>query len=123
VFEQLRSFTWITTPDKYLGLIEGQAHVDFSRLDGGLTKLLEVAPDLTLPEPDLLAGYRNGIVLAFLETYIAQDPKFRPYLSAAYATYLSQDQPFKFFLISSASVEALKKAIADFQWNKGAVAR
>lgn len=123
VFEQLRSFTWITTPDKYLGLIEGQAHVDFSQLDGGLIKLLEVAPDLTLPEPDLLAGYRNGIVLAFLETYVAQDPKFRPYVSAAYANYLSQDQPFKFFLISSASVEALKKAIADFQLNKGNLGR
>lgn len=121
VFEQLRSFVWITASDKYLGLFEGQAHVDFSQLDAGLSQIIEAIPDLTLPEPDVIHGYRNGIGLAFFETHIAQNPQFRPFLSAGYATYLSQGEPFRFFLISSASVEALRQAMIDFQSRKGAL--
>lgn len=123
VLEQLRSFVWITASDKYLGLIEGQAHVDFSQLDAGITQLLETLPEIALPEPDVLQGYRNGIIVAFFGTHIANNPKFRPYLSAGYTAYLSQNEPFKFFLISSASVEALRQTIIDFQAKTGTLAK
>jgi predicted dienelactone hydrolase len=123
VLEQLRSFVWITASNKYLGLIEGQAHVDFSQLDAGITQLLEALPEIALPEPDVLQGYRNGIIVAFFGTHIANNPKFRPYLSSGYTAYLSQNEPFKFFLISSASVEALRQTIIDFQAKKGNLAK
>ena len=35
VFEQVRSFPWITAPERYLFLEQGQTHVDISELDGG----------------------------------------------------------------------------------------
>jgi predicted dienelactone hydrolase len=41
VFEQMFSFPWlVNTPTSYLGLIEGQAHVDTSKIDAGVGELV-----------------------------------------------------------------------------------
>ncbi len=115
VFEQVRSFNWLTSRDRYLGLAEGQAHVDFSELDAGALSMLESFEDLTLPSPDLLNNYADSLSLAFFEFYIANNPKYRPYLQASYSTYLSQGEQFKLFLISAASSEQFRQAIAKFR--------
>jgi predicted dienelactone hydrolase len=120
VFEQLRSFVWLTSPDKYLMLAEGQAHVDFSELDGGITQAINSVPNLTLPEPSLLKSYLHPAVLSFFEVYIAQNNQYRPYLSSAYFAYLSQDENFKVYWISTTSEPALLKAIEDFKAREGA---
>jgi predicted dienelactone hydrolase len=122
VFEQLRSFIWLTTPNKYLALAEGQAHVDFSKLDAGITQVLDSVPNLTLPEPSLLKSYGRTAVLSFFEVHIAKNAEYLPYLSASYDAYLSQDQKFKIYLISGASEPALKQAIQDFRTREGTLA-
>ena len=33
VFEQIQAFPWYTIANKYLGLVEGQAHVNFGKFD------------------------------------------------------------------------------------------
>jgi predicted dienelactone hydrolase len=114
VLEQVRAFTWLTSPDKYLGLIEGQAHVNLSQLDAGITDILEAIPNLELAESDLVDSYRDPMNVAFFETYLAKDAQFRPYLTSAYAEYLSQNQPFRFYLIDSSSQRALQQAIQQF---------
>lgn len=113
-FEQARSFRWITAPERYLGLQEGQAHVDLSELDGGASELLETLPELRLPSPQLLSGYAKALNLAFFEVYIANNPEYRAYLHPAYAAYLSQGQEFKMYLITKTSAEALTEAINRF---------
>jgi len=115
VFEQVRSFVWLNTPNKYLLLAEGQAHVDFSELDAGITDALNVVPNLTLPEPSLLHSYRDPLILAYLEVYTAQNPKFLPYLSSAYAAYLSQNQQFNVYMISEKSEPELLEAMKKFR--------
>ena len=122
VFEQLRSFIWLTAPNKYLALAEGQAHVDFSQLDAGITQVLDSVPNLTLPEPSLLKTYGRSAVLSFFEVYVAKNAEYLPYLSASYDAYLSQDQKFKVYLISGASEPALKQAIEDFRAREGTLA-
>ncbi len=119
VFEQLRSFVWLTTPDKYLALAEGQAHVDFSNLDANLSQALKAIPDLTLPEPSLLKSYTQPMALAFFEIYLANNAQFKPYLTSSYLKYLSQEQPFQAFLISTFSEPALIEAIEDFRAREG----
>jgi predicted dienelactone hydrolase len=121
VFEQLRSFIWLTSSDKYLALAEGQAHVDFSQLDAGITQALNSVPKMTLPEPSLLKSYGHPTVLSFFEVYLAQNPQYRPYLSASYDAYLSQKQNFKIYKISVASEPALEQAIQDFRAKHGAL--
>jgi predicted dienelactone hydrolase len=115
VFEQMRSFIWLKTPNKYLILAEGQAHVDFSELDAGISDALKAVPDLTLPEPSLLHGYRDPLVLAYFEVYTAQNTKFYPYFSSAYAAYLSQNKAFNVYLISGKSEPGLIEAIEKFK--------
>jgi predicted dienelactone hydrolase len=114
IYEQLRSFPWLTVRDKYLALAEGQAHVDFSALDAGASQLLNSLPNLTLPDPVLLDSYANAMTLAFFETYIANNSKFRPYLQASYATYLSRQEPFKVYLIDASSASQLARALDKF---------
>lgn len=115
VLEQVRAFTWLKTPNKYLGLLEGQAHVNFSQLDAGITQVLDAIPTLTLPETDLLDSYQKAMIVAFFEVHTANNAQFRPFLTAAYGEYLSKDQPFRFSLLDSASQPALQQSVRDFQ--------
>lgn len=115
VFEQVRSFPWLTAPDRYLILEEGQAHLDISELDAGTSKLLETIPNLNLPSPELLIDYSAAITLAFFEVYIAKKEDYVPYLSPAYTAYLSEGEEFKTFMITDASTEKLAEAIAKFR--------
>lgn len=117
IYEQIRSFPWLTVRDKYLALAEGQAHVDFSALDAGATQLINSLPNLTLPDPVLLDSYANAMTLGFFETYIANNPKFRPYLQASYATYLSRQEPFKVYLIDASSASQLDRTLDYFNAN------
>lgn len=115
VFEQVRSFPWLGSSNKYLFLIEGQAHVDFSELDAGINNAIESVDNLTLPSPELIKEYGSSMVTAFFGVYLLQDESYMPYLQATYSNYLSQGQEFACHLITSASLEKLEEMIAQFQ--------
>jgi predicted dienelactone hydrolase len=122
VFEQLRSFMWLTTPDKSLILAEGQAHVDFSELDGGISKMLDAVPNFTLPEPSLLKVYAHPAIHSFFEVHITQNEAYKTYLSSSYMAYLSENEKFKVYRISPTSEPDLMKAILEFRAKYGAIA-
>ena len=115
VFEQLGSFTWLSVPDKYLVLEEGQTHVDISQLDAGASEMIDSFAKVTLPKTQLLDDYSNATMLAFSEVHIANNADYRPYLQSSYLAYLSQEQEFKSYLISNASSEKLSQAIEQFK--------
>jgi len=121
VLEQARSFPRLGSQKKYLTLMEGQAHVDFSKLDANVTNIVQSIDQLTLPDPNLLHQYGASISLPFMQVHIAKDESYLPYLqsAAAYAQLLSQDEPFKFYLISQKSNEALIKEIDRFRRANG----
>jgi predicted dienelactone hydrolase len=114
IFEQVRSFPWLTTVDKYLTMIEGQAHIDFSGLDAGISQTIESVANLTLPSPYLVDEYANALSLAFFEVYTAKNTKYRPFLESAYSLYLSEGQPFKCYSITRASSKSLARSIENF---------
>lgn len=101
VFEQFRTFPWFTTRDRGLALIEGQAHVDLSELDAGITDLLNTIPELALASPDLIDRYSNAFGLAFAERYVANRLDYRVYLRSSYAEYLSQAEEFKLYFVGA----------------------
>lgn len=115
IFEQVRSFPWITAPERYLVLEEGQTHVDISELDGGGSKLLKMIPKVKLPSPQLLTDYNKAMMLAFYEVHTAKNSDYLPFLNPAYAGYLSKDQEFKAFMITGASTDELVEAITKFK--------
>ncbi|MGF1518923.1 MAG: alpha/beta hydrolase [Nodosilinea sp.] len=101
VFEQFRTFPWYTTKNRSLALIEGQAHVDLSALDAGLSHLLTTVPGLALAEPEVIERYMNAIGLAFVGRYVARRPDYDLYLRSGYATYLSQSEVFRAFMVNT----------------------
>ena len=111
IFEQLLAYPWLTNADSYLQLQEGQAHIDFSELDAGITDMVEAFAQLTLPDPSLLDDYTNSMMLAFFEVYVSNNAEYRPYLQSSYAKYLSEGQEFKSYLITNASSEKLLEII------------
>jgi predicted dienelactone hydrolase len=115
VFEQVRSFRQLTTPNKYLAVLQGQAHVDFSNLDTGVSQMVSSLTSLTLPPPQLLDAYANALTIAFFETELSNNAAFAPYLQATYMEYLSREQPFKAFLISAVSTEGILQASEEFR--------
>ncbi|MBW4485434.1 MAG: alpha/beta hydrolase [Tildeniella torsiva UHER 1998/13D] len=101
VFEQFRTFPWYTTENRSLALIEGQAHIDFSALDAGLSQLLSNLPGLTLAEPEVIDRYLNALGLAFVSRYVARRPEYGLYLRSGYDSYLSQGEPFRLFMVNA----------------------
>ncbi|MEM1367141.1 MAG: alpha/beta hydrolase [Cyanobacteria bacterium P01_H01_bin.15] len=114
VFEQLRSFPWISSPERYLLLREGQTHVDISKLDAGISDAVRSVPNLTLPSPQLLKNYSSPVVIAFAKVYTAQDNDYGVYLEPDYLNYLSEGQEFKAALITEKSSDELQAAIDDY---------
>jgi predicted dienelactone hydrolase len=106
VYEQGRSFLWLTAPDKYLALEEGEAHVNFSTLDPGIQNAIDSVSYLTLPSQDLLDRYTNALLLAFFEVHIAKNEAYRPYLQSSYAQFIS-DPSFRLFLVNAKAAEGL----------------
>lgn len=123
VLEQARSFPRLASRDKYLTLVEGQAHVDFSKIDANVQNVIDSmeAINLKLPDPNLLHSYGDAVMVPFLQLYVAGDESFRPLVEngAAHAAYLSQGQDFKFYLISQKSEGALIKDITEFRRSNG----
>lgn len=115
IFEQFRSFPWIKSPDKYLALAEGQAHLNSLQLDGQMSTLVNSGQHFTLPSPELITDYSNAMTLAFFEVYIAQNKSYQIYVQSSYAEYLSKEQDFKLFLITNASLNSVKKEVEKLQ--------
>jgi predicted dienelactone hydrolase len=103
VYEQFRTFRWFTTEPRYLVLMEGQAHFDISALDIGTTQILDLVKGLDLASPEQLDHYSKTLAVSFFQTFTARRTDYQLYLRAAYADYLSQEQPFKIYLVSEDS--------------------
>jgi predicted dienelactone hydrolase len=118
IFEQAGSFIWLKSLEKYLVIIEGQAHVDFSQMDAGITDTINSFEQLILPTPELIDSYANSGIVAFFEVYIANNPDFKVYLSSAYFHYLSGEEPFRSYLIDGSAAESLEQKLLPLkqQW-------
>lgn len=108
-WEQVRSFTWLTTPQKYLLLAEGDRHIhlNFNLMNQTLSASLK---EIIAPVPEPVTEYIRAFSLAFFETYVAEDKTYQSYLNASYAKTISQD-PYPLSLVHSRSVEQLLQVL------------
>jgi predicted dienelactone hydrolase len=113
--EQAASFTWLTTPSKYWLMVEGQAHVNFTKIDPGIETAIESATNLTLPSQGLISSYINAITVPFFTSYIQNKNTYRPFLRSSYAENLSKGERFKLDFISGASSPDVTAAIEEFK--------
>jgi predicted dienelactone hydrolase len=119
IYEQFRSFPWLSAQNKYLALVEGQAHVNFSNLDPGIQETVESISNLTLASPQILQRYGGSFLMPFFGFYVENDPIYQPYINsiASYSEHLSEGQEFKIFLVTQQSADALKQTVTDLGFN------
>ncbi|MBD2299839.1 alpha/beta hydrolase [Nostoc sp. FACHB-190] len=106
--EQIQPFTWLTTPNKYLALINGGTH--FSTISESSNAVVPVPTAIIGSSPALAQRYIQALSVAFLETYAVDQANFLPYLSTDYINNISR-QPLPLSLIKSLTSEELQKAI------------
>lgn len=108
VFEQVRSFIWLTTPDKYLAIAKGDIHVDTSQLDAGTVALMESLPGLKFADRSLIDAYTFSMMVSFFQVHLRGDENYRAFLQPNYSQYISVE-PFQLYLITSISSDSLEK--------------
>jgi predicted dienelactone hydrolase len=108
LFEQIRPFTWLTTPDRYLLMIRGGTH--FSTIGPTEGDVIEFPPEVIGPEPAVARRYTNAFSVAFFQTHLANQPGYRSFLSAAYAAEISQS-PLPLQLVRSLTALQLAKSL------------
>ena len=89
LLEQIQPFTWLTSPNKYLVVMNNGTH--FSTIEESPQSLFLPPAEAIGPEPALARRYVNGLSLAFMETYLNNKSNFRPYLEPSYALSISGD--------------------------------
>lgn len=89
LLEQIQPFTWLTSPNKYLVLINNGTH--FSTIEETPQSLFVPPPQAIGPEPALARRYLSGLSVAFMESYLNNKSNFRPYLEPSYALTISRD--------------------------------
>jgi predicted dienelactone hydrolase len=89
VLEQIKPFSWIVSPERYLFVVRGVGHVTDVRsfIRAFMPSLESVVPDKNI-EP--LKEYSRIFVLALVQTHVANRNAYRPYLQAGYAISISQ---------------------------------
>ena len=103
--EQIQPFTWLTTLNKYLVLLNDGTH--FSTLEES-TGGVPVPEPAIGPRPDVAQEYMKALSVAFCKTHIADDPEYQVYLSASYAQFISK-YPLPLSLVQSLTDEQVKQ--------------
>ncbi|MDP5339671.1 MAG: alpha/beta hydrolase [Nodularia sp. (in: cyanobacteria)] len=112
VSEQVRPFSWLATPDKYLVLIENATHFSAIAEPTPGNNVLPIPPTLLGPNPAPAYGYLKALNVAFWQTYLLNRPEYASYLQPSYAQYLSQ-APLNLSLLQSLSTDQLNQALKE----------
>ena len=89
LLEQIQPFTWLTSPNKYLVVMNNGTH--FSTIEESPQSLFLPPAEAIGPEPALARRYVSGLSLAFMESFLNNKSNFRPYLEPSYALSISED--------------------------------
>lgn len=104
VQEQIRPFTWLPNPNKYLALVENATHFTFIGESPQESNVLPVPDSLVGPDPTIAYSYINALSVAFLEVNLLNHSTYQTYLQPLYAQYISQS-PLNLSLIQSLSTK------------------
>jgi predicted dienelactone hydrolase len=104
--EQLRAFSWLTTPDRFLLVTDNVAHsAEITEIVNRFLLPANLSADGSEELATFLTHLRS-VGVAFMQVYVAGQTEYRPYLQASYVTSLSVS-PFNFSLIRSFPSESV----------------
>jgi predicted dienelactone hydrolase len=108
LLEQICPFTWLTTPNQYLVLIQKGTHTYASAITNR-NDLFNVS-GLASPDPALAHRYLNTMTLAFAKEYLAATSVSASFLQASYVRSISQS-PLPLKLVRSLSEPEIAQAM------------
>ncbi len=115
IIEQIRTFAWVSSEDKYLFVIEGQAHFLISPdSNSQINNLLNLLVDFQDTEENIFTTYGNTQATAFLQYYIAQEESFQPYLQPGYWQYIA-DESYPVYWLDRFAVNTLTETYNRFK--------
>nr|NMG22478.1 hypothetical protein [Brasilonema bromeliae SPC951] len=106
VVEQICPFSWLSSSDKYLVLMQNGTHV-FDNQEFA-SRSFPIPGQLAHPHPALARRYLKAMSLAFAKTYVAGQSQYREYLNPSYIKALSQP-PLPLFLVRSLTTTQLSQ--------------
>ncbi|GAB4538746.1 MAG: alpha/beta hydrolase [Pleurocapsa sp.] len=102
--EQIIPFTWLDNSQKYLALLKGGTHFSTLNESSGSIPVPEQAIG---PDPKIAQAYIKQLGLAFFGAYVTNNLKYQDYLSADYATRIS-NQKMPLSLVRSLDEQTLQ---------------
>ncbi len=103
--EQAEPFSWLTTPDRHLLVVESISHnAEITTLINGAFYSID-EEELEISRQELRANIK-AILVGFAQVYVAEDNNFQPFISSAYLEAISQD-PFSFNMVQDLSPNLL----------------
>jgi predicted dienelactone hydrolase len=110
--EQIRPFTWLKQPDKYLLVINNATHFSVTSEAGSDKNILPVPPGLIGPNPELARTQFKAMTLAFMQNHLTnstQSTQYSSYLSSSYTKHISQE-PLNLSIIKSFTKQQFTEA-------------
>ncbi|MBD1870459.1 alpha/beta hydrolase [Cyanobacteria bacterium FACHB-471] len=90
LFEQIRPFTWLTTPNKYLLMIRGSTHFSTIGTSETSSEIVTLPPEIIGPSPAVARSYIDAMSTAFFQVHLVKDADYLDYLRAAYTERISE---------------------------------
>jgi predicted dienelactone hydrolase len=107
--EQIRPFTWLKQPDKYLLVMNNATHFSVTSEAGSDKNILPVPPGLIGPNPELARTQFKAMTLAFMQNHLTNSTQYNSYLSSGYTEYISQE-PLTLSIVRSFTKEQFTEA-------------
>lgn len=93
VVEQVKSFTALSTDNKYFALTRGANHVDFN--PKAIAQFRDLSPEslkqIVNSEINVVQSYMSSFGLAFFQVYLANNPDYKLFLQPSYAIAITEE--------------------------------
>ncbi|MEO1592346.1 MAG: alpha/beta hydrolase, partial [Cyanobacteria bacterium J06632_22] len=112
--EQIRPYTWLTMPDRYLMLMPLGTHFSVSAMSETGSEAFALPPQFMGQRPDIDQAYVAATGLAFFDTYLTAGNQFRPVLSSAGTIALSDQlsqREIPLWLLQNFSADSLRASL------------
>lgn len=112
VSEQIIPFTWLTTPNRYLVLLNRAGHTAVTAIASNDRLSPEISSVLAGPNPIASQDYLKLLSVAFFKTHLVQEARYADYLTPAYFAGISTPSA-QVSLLRSLTIEKIETAIAN----------
>lgn len=112
VSEQIIPFTWLTTPNRYLVLLNRAGHTAVTAIASNDRLSPEISSVLAGPNPIASQDYLKLLSVAFFKTHLVQEASYADYLTPAYFAGISTPSA-QVSLLRSLTIEKIETAIAN----------